>query len=65
MIIDCHTHLWRYPGELTEELARETFIMRQQEVDLDITPEMHTAAVAKVDRAIVLGCVHHLQDFLP
>ena len=36
--VDCHTHLWRYPGELTDELARETFIMRNQEVDLDITP---------------------------
>ena len=28
--VDCHTHLWRYPGELTDELARETFIMRNQ-----------------------------------
>lgn len=63
MIIDCHTHFWRYPGELTEELARETFIMRQQEVDLDITPEMHAAAVAKVDRAIVFGLRAPLTGF--
>ena len=53
--VDCHTHLWRYPGELTDELARETFIMRNKEVDLDITPDMHMAAVAEVDCAIVFG----------
>ena len=64
MIIDCHTHFWRYPEELTEELARETFIMRQQEVDLDITPEMHASAVAKVDRAIVFGLRAPLTGFL-
>lgn len=63
MIIDCHTHFWRYPGELTEELARETYIMRRQEVDLDITPEMHAAAVAKVDRAIVFGLRAPLTGF--
>ena len=64
MIIDCHTHFWRYPEELTEELARETFIMRRQEVDLDITPEMHASAVAKVDRAIVFGLRAPLTGFL-
>ena len=35
MIIACHTHFWRYPGELTEKLAHETFIMRRQKVELD------------------------------
>ena len=65
MIIDCHTHFWRYPAELTEELARETFIMRRQEVDLDITPEMHASAVAKVDRAIVFGLRAPSLDSLP
>ncbi|MCZ6678378.1 MAG: amidohydrolase family protein [Candidatus Poribacteria bacterium] len=63
MIIDCHTHLWRYPGELTEELARETFIMRKQEIDLNLTNEMHDAAVAKVDRAIVFGLRAPLTGF--
>ena len=53
--VDCHTHLWRYPGELTDELARETFIMRNQEVDLDITPDMHMAAVAEVDFSVLKG----------
>ena len=64
MIIDCHTHFWRYPGELTDELARETFIMRHQEVDLDITPEMHSSATSKVDRAIVFGLRAPLTGFL-
>ena len=64
MIIDCHTHFWRYPRELTEELAHETFIMRQQEIDLDITPEMHASAVSKVDRAIVFGLRAPLTGFL-
>ena len=53
MIIDCHTHFWRYPGELTDELADETFIMRNQKVELNITEEQHTNDTIKADRLIV------------
>ena len=64
MITDCHTHFWRYPGELTEELARETFIMRHQKVELDITAERHTTDTAKADRVIVFGLRAPLTGFL-
>jgi predicted TIM-barrel fold metal-dependent hydrolase len=63
MIVDCHTHLWRFPSELTQALADEMFIMRQQEVDLDITPQMHADAVRDVDRAIVFGLRAPLTGF--
>ena len=56
--VDCHTHLWRYPGELTDELARETFIMRNKKVDLDITSDMHMAAVAGWTALSCSGCGH-------
>ena len=63
MIVDCHTHLWRYPAELSEALANEMFIMRRQEVELDITPAMHADAVRDVDRAIVFGLRAPLTGF--
>ncbi|MHC4561202.1 MAG: amidohydrolase family protein [Planctomycetota bacterium] len=55
MIVDCHTHLWRYPGELTDELVGEMAIARMKEFDPNVTPDQHTAAVSQVDRAIVFG----------
>ena len=55
MIVDCHTHLWRYPGELTDELVEEMAIVRNKAFDATITPEMHRQAVSQVDRAIVFG----------
>lgn len=64
MIIDCHTHLWRYPGELTDELAEETAIMRGKPIDLDVSPEMHANAMRKVDRAVVFGLRAPLVGFL-
>ena len=64
MIIDCHTHFWRYPGELTDELADETFIMRNQKVELNITEEQHTNDTIKADRVIVFGLRAPLTGFL-
>jgi len=55
MIVDCHTHLWQYPGELTEQLAQEMFLARQPAIDPNVTPDRHRAAVSQVDRAIVFG----------
>lgn len=64
MIVDCHTHLWRYPGELSEALTHEMFRMRQQACDLDVTPAMHRSATASVDRAIVFGLRAPLTGFM-
>jgi len=55
MIVDCHTHFWRHPGELTDELVEEMAIARQKAFDPNVTPEQHAAAVKDVDRAIVFG----------
>ena len=55
MIVDCHTHLWRYPGELTDELAGEMAIARMREFDPNVTADQHRQAVSQVDRAIVFG----------
>ena len=64
MIIDCHTHFWRYPGELTDELATESFIMRNQKVELNITEEQHKTDTIKADRVIVFGLRAPLTGFL-
>ena len=64
MIIDCHTHFWRYPGEITEEIRREMFLMRQREINPDISPELHMKATVKVDRAIVFGLRAPLSGFM-
>lgn len=55
MIVDCHTHLWRYPGELTDELVEEMAIARSKALDPNVTADQHAAAVSGVDRAIVFG----------
>lgn len=63
MIVDCHTHLWA-ANELTAEMAVEAGRMRGRPLDLTVTPEMHRAATAKVDRAIVFGLRAPLTGFL-
>lgn len=55
MIVDCHTHLWRYPGELSDELVEEMAVARNRAFDPNVTPEMHRQAVSRVDHAIVFG----------
>ena len=64
MIIDCHTHLWRYPGEISEEVKHEMYLMRRQEINPDVSPEMHLKATSKVDRAIVFGLRAPLTGFI-
>ena len=55
MIVDCHTHLWRYPGELSDQLVEEMAIARGRAFDPNVTPDQHRQAVGQVDRAIVFG----------
>ena len=55
MIVDCHTHLWRYPGELTDELVEEMVVARQKAFNPNVTADQHAEAVSGVDRAIVFG----------
>ncbi len=55
MIVDCHTHLWRCPGELTEDLVEEMSIARRRPFNPNVTADQHAEAVKDVDRAIVFG----------
>ena len=56
MVVDCHTHIWAYPGHLSDEFVAEANARsRGFPLDLNITPERHFQAMAGVDRAIVFG----------
>ncbi|MBI2194179.1 MAG: amidohydrolase [Planctomycetes bacterium] len=55
MLIDCHTHLWRYPGDLSPSFIEEARKMRASRIAMDITPELHWKACAKADRCVVFG----------
>jgi hypothetical protein len=56
MIIDCHSHLFAYPGHLSEEFVREASGRnRARAIDLHVPPERHWEAMQGVDRVIVFG----------
>ena len=55
MIVDCHTHLWKYPGHLSEEFVAEANLMRSEPVDMNVDPDQHLKAMEQVDRTIVLA----------
>lgn len=55
-MIDCHTHLWRvgeHVGPRFMEAARRCW--GATDADMDVPPGRHTAAMAGVEAAIVLG----------
>ena len=55
-MVDCHTHLWRvgeHIGPRFMEAARTTWGASDE--DMDVSPERHTAAMANIEAAIVLG----------
>jgi predicted TIM-barrel fold metal-dependent hydrolase len=56
MIVDCHSHLFAYPGHLSEEFVREASGRnRARAIDLHVDPERHWEAMRDVDRVIVFG----------
>ena len=56
MLVDCHTHLFAYPGHLSEEFVTEANARsRGFPMDLNVTPERHWRAMQGVDKAIVFG----------
>lgn len=55
LIVDCHTHLWKYPGHLSDQFVREANLMRPTPVDMNIDLDKHYEAMKQVDKAIVLG----------
>jgi len=56
MITDCHTHVFKYPGHLSDEFVREANERaRGEPMDLNVTTERHWKAMERVDRVIVLA----------
>jgi len=55
MIVDCHTHVWKYPDHLSETLAEEGGLMRADPIEMTVDLDDHFRAMARVDRAIVLA----------
>jgi uncharacterized protein len=61
MLIDCHSHIWAYPGHLSDEFVNEANARsRGHKLDLHIPPEKHLKAMEGVDKVIVFGMrAHH------
>ena len=56
MIVDCHTHIFEYPGHISEEFASEAnALSRGTPLDLHVPPARHWRGMSNVDRAIVFG----------
>lgn len=56
MLVDCHSHLWAYPGHLSDEFVNEANARsRGYALDLHVPPEKHKQAMLGVDRVIVFG----------
>ena len=54
MITDCHTHMWAYPGHLSDDFVAEANARsRGHPLDLNVSPERHWKAMKNVDKAIV------------
>lgn len=63
MIVDCHTHIWSYPSELSEELVGDLLKVGYSNNMLDVTPAKHQAATDYADVSIVFGLRANLSGF--
>jgi uncharacterized protein len=56
VLIDCHSHVWAYPGHISDAFVDEASARaRGHRMDLNIPPEKHLQAMAAVDKVIVFG----------
>jgi predicted TIM-barrel fold metal-dependent hydrolase len=56
MIIDCHSHIFEYPGHISEEFAAEANSRsRGKPIGLHVPPSRHWEGMKNVDKAIVFG----------
>ena len=56
MIIDVHSHAWRYPGDFTEDFRRQAMRARAGvEVDLTVRYEDYRAAAPPETKTVVFG----------
>jgi predicted TIM-barrel fold metal-dependent hydrolase len=67
LLVDCHSHIWAYPGHLSDEFVNEANARsRGHKLDLHIPPEKHFQAMAGVDKVIVFGLrAHHSGLWVP
>lgn len=61
MLVDCHTHLFKYPGHISDAFVEEANARsRGHKLDLDVPPGQHWQAMQSVDKALVFGLrAHH------
>jgi predicted TIM-barrel fold metal-dependent hydrolase len=56
LLVDCHSHVWAYPGHLSDEFVNEANARsRGFAMDLHVPPERHREAMRGVDKVIVFG----------
>jgi predicted TIM-barrel fold metal-dependent hydrolase len=56
MITDCHSHIWEFPGHISQEFADEANSRsRGKPIDLHTPPSRHSGAMGAVDKVIVFG----------
>lgn len=56
MIVDCHTHIFEFPGHISEAFSAEAnSLSRGKPVNMHVPPERHWAGMKNVDKAIVFG----------
>jgi predicted TIM-barrel fold metal-dependent hydrolase len=56
MITDCHSHIFEFPGHISQEFAAESKAhSRGTPIDLHVPPQRHWDAMKHVDKAIVFG----------
>ncbi len=56
MIIDCHSHIFEFPGHISQEFADEANSRsRGKPIGLHVPPERHWEGMKNVDKAIVFG----------
>jgi predicted TIM-barrel fold metal-dependent hydrolase len=55
MVIDCHSHFFRYPDHFTPDFIRESARGRNREIDLTVRWEEYSAAATACKRTIVFG----------
>lgn len=55
MVTDCHTHVWSYPGHLSDAFVAEANRMRSEPVNMNVDLDDHLRAMEQVDRAVVVA----------
>ena len=55
MVIDCHSHYFRYPDHFTPDFIRESTRGRNREIDLTVRWAEYSAAATACKRTIVFG----------